>query len=141
MRAWRYPCAVAIAALVAGLVAPAGADDAPAVQKPRQSPPKSLFIEVTSATYGHSTMRSSCIVTPAVKRSCNGRSRCVVKANDDLCPPPSTMPAGLILTLRVEYHCAPSVVQRVAHADKPFQVVIDCGGAAAQFSPKVGSAP
>ncbi len=141
MRAGQYLWAAVIVALMAGVALPAGADDAPVPQKPRQSAPKSLSINVTSATYGHSTMRTSCIVTPVVKRSCNGRSRCVVKADDDLCRPPSIIPAGLILTLTVEYQCAPLVVQHIAHADKPFQILIDCGGAAAQSSPKVGSTP
>jgi hypothetical protein len=141
MKRWRYLWAVVVTVLMAGAVAPAGADDPQTSQKPKQSAPKSLSIEVTSATYGHGTMHSSCIVTPMVKRSCNGRSRCVVKVEDELCPPPSTVPAGLILTLTVEYKCTPLATGHTIRADKPFQVVIDCGGAAAQFSPKLGSVP
>jgi hypothetical protein len=76
-----------------------------------------------------------------VKRSCNGLSRCVVDVGDELCVPPNTLPGGLILTLTVEYKCTPLTAGHTIRADKPFQVVIDCGGSAAQFLPKLGSKP
>jgi hypothetical protein len=103
--------------------------------------PNSLAIEVISASYGHSGAHAGCVVTPAVKRSCNGRSRCVVDVSDELCQSTGQLHAGLILTLTVQYKCTPVVAVRTAHADKPFQVVINCGGLAGEFSPKIGSKP
>ena len=145
MKTARYLWAAIVAAAVASAALPAGADNPPAnppaVQPPKQSAPKTLSIEIVSAFYGHSTMRTSCEVTPVVKRSCNGRSRCVVKVQDELCQPPKVLPAGLILTLTVDYKCTPLVKGHTIHADKPFQVVIDCGNAAGQYSPKIGSTP
>jgi len=151
MRAAGYLGAAIVAALVAGAALPVSADNSgvnipgvnnpPPSQPPKPSAPKSLSIEIVSALYGHSAMRKSCVVTPVVKRGCNGRSRCVVKVEDELCQPPNVIPAGLILTLTIEYKCAPLTTGHTIHADKPFQVVIDCGGAAARFSPKLGSMP
>jgi hypothetical protein len=145
MKTGRYLLAVIVVAAITGATLPASADNPPAnppaVQPPKQSAPKTLSIEIVSAFYGHSTMRTSCEVTPLVKRSCNGRSRCVVKVEDELCPPPKVLPPGLILTLTVDYKCTPLVTGHTITADKPFQIVIDCGGAGAQFSPKIGSAP
>ncbi len=95
--------------------------------KPKPPPPaRSLSIDVVAASYGHSGAYFSCEVTQAIKRRCNGLSRCTVGVDDDLCPPPGIVPGGLILTLTVQYKCSPIVTERTAHADKPFQVVIDC---------------
>ncbi len=132
-----------VAALIAGAIMPAGADNAPppANEKPKPSVARSLAIEVISANYGHSGVHTSCVVTPVVKSSCNGRSRCVLAVGDDLCRPPNPLPAGLILTLTVEYKCWPVTTARTTRADKPFRIVIDCGGSAGEFSPGVGSKP
>lgn len=89
--------------------------------------PKSLAIEVISANYGHTGALTNCVVTRSVKGACNGLSRCTVDVSDELCAPPSTLPAGLILTLTVEYRCTPLVTARTVHADKPFHVVLNCG--------------
>jgi hypothetical protein len=94
---------------------------------PPPPPPKSLAIEVISASYGHGGSLSNCVVTPSLKATCNGRSRCVVDVSDELCAPPSTLPGGLILTLTVEYKCTPLVAARTVHADKPFRIVLNCG--------------
>lgn len=91
------------------------------------APPKSMAIEVISANYGHSGSLSNCVVTPSLKGTCNGRSRCVVDVSDELCAPPSTLPGGLILTLTVEYKCTPLAAARMVHADKPFRIVLNCG--------------
>lgn len=141
MTIWPFIRAAVAAALIVGTLASARADNPPANDKPKPAAPKSLAIEVISANYGHSGAHRSCPVTPLVKRSCNGRSRCVVKVEDELCQPPNVLPPGLILTLTVEYKCTPLTTGHTIRADKPFQVVIDCGGAANQFLPKLGSAP
>lgn len=130
-----------IAAVMASAAGPSGADNPSPPQKSTRPASTSQFIEVVYAFYGHGGMRSSCVVTPVVKRSCNGRSRCVVNVDDDLCPPPSVLPAGLILTLNVEFKCTPSATVRNIRGDKPFPIVIDCGGAAGRFSPAVGPVP
>jgi hypothetical protein len=88
---------------------------------------RSMAIEIVSANYGHSGAPNSCVVTPSLKRSCNGRSRCLVTVSDRLCPAPGAVPMGLVVTLSVQYKCTPGVMVRAVTADRPFQVIIDCG--------------
>jgi hypothetical protein len=119
-----------LAWLVAG-AAPARADGntnqndtAPPLPVPTA---RSMAIEVISANYGHSGTFNNCVVTPSVKRSCNGRNRCSVKVADQLCEPPNALPTELIMTLTVVYKCMPDVIVHIAKADKPFRLVVDCG--------------
>jgi len=115
-------------------VAPAGADgniDQNGAVLPAPAPSaKSMSIRVISAYYGHSSSAGSCVVTQSLEGICNGRSRCIVTVGDQLCRPPNTLPTELILTLTVQYKCTPIVAARTAKADKPFQLVIDCGATA-----------
>jgi hypothetical protein len=120
MAAYLFACLACAAAMAAD-------NPPPDKGKIKPPPPKSLAIEVISANYGHSGSLISCVVTRSLKGTCNGRSRCVVDVSDELCAPPSTLPAGLILTLTVEYKCTPLVAAHTVHADKPFRIVLNCG--------------
>ena len=129
----RHKAIAAMAACLLGWLAfaAAAAADDPLPDKgkikPAPTPPKSMAIEVISANYGHGGSLTNCVVTPSLKGTCNGRSRCVVDVSDELCAPPNTLPGGLILTLTVEYKCTPLVAARTVHADKPFRIVLNCG--------------
>ena len=119
--------AVCLLAWLACATAAAADNPPPDKGKIKPQPPKSLAIEVISANYGHGGSLTNCVVTPSLKGTCNGRSRCVVDVSDELCAPPSTLPGGLILTLTVEYKCTPLEAARTVHADKPFRIVLNCG--------------
>jgi hypothetical protein len=113
--------------LIAAL-SPANGEDLANPNAVPKAPPlaRSMAIEVLSANYGHTGARSSCVVTRTVKSICNGKSRCVLNVEDELCPPPSPIPPELILTLTVQYKCSDAAATRAGHADKPFRLVLDC---------------
>ena len=109
-------------------LSPASSEDLANPNATAKPPPlaRSMAINVLAANYGHTGARTSCVVTRTVKASCNGKSRCVLDVDDELCLPPSPVSSELILTLTVQYKCSDAAATRAAHADKPFRLVLDC---------------
>jgi hypothetical protein len=95
-------------------------------EKPKEpAPAMSRALKIVTAAYGNAEAYSTCQVTEAVRRRCQGRSRCAIEVNDELCSTPSIL-TGLIRSLSVTYLCHLGDTPLHHTTDKPYVMNLKC---------------